>query len=559
MASKLPLIIFLIISLFFLVPLAFMIYGSTVPVFKSTQYTLKFLIQAFTAKNTPTLLINTLEYGGGGALLGVLLATVYAWLMERTDVPAKKFLRLLPILPLTLPLLVKGFAWIFLFSPRIGLVNLSLESALGLANPPFNIFSMAGMIFAWGVGGIPLAYLMIEPAFRSIDPSLEEASRAGGAGALRTLFRVTLPIISPAIVTAFLLLFIAGVENFDYPFILGTEVGINTFATEVYDLVDIFHDTSLASAYSIIFLIITLVLISFYLYSVRKSFRFIVVTGKATQPTLFRLGRKRWLGLAICLGIMTFAFILPAGMIVLMSLVPFYTVGGATSPFAHLTLENYVKAFQVQDFQLAVINSFELSFAAAVLTTIIATVMSYTLIKSKTIGKKVLDYLASLPLAFPGIVYAIGLIWTFLTIPGLGYIYGTNWILLFSLIIIWLPYAIRIVSTSLIQIADEMEEASSVLGGSWLRTFTRVTMPLLRNGMVNSFIYVMVDSFRELGAVVLLSNASSILLIVLILNLFETTASSLPVVAALSTLMTLMLAATIIVTRLVTRSRRPRR
>lgn len=540
-------------------PLAFMINGGFVPVFKSTHYTLKYVIQALTAKNTPTLLVNTLEYGAGGAALGVVLAVIYAWFMERTDVPGKKFLRLLPVLPLTLPLLVKGFAWIFLFSPTIGLINLTFEKYLGLANAPFNIFSMAGMIFAWGVGGVPLAYLMIEPAFRSIDPSLEEASRAGGAGALRTLFRVTIPIITPAIVSAFLLLFIAGVENFDYPFILGQRGGIFTFATQVYNLIEIFHNFSLASAYSLVFLVITLVLITFYLWSVRKSFRFIVVTGKATQQTLFRLGWRRWLGLAICLGIMVFAFILPAGMIVLMSLVPFYTVGGATNPFAHLTLANYVKAFQVPSFQLAVINSFELSFAAAILTTIVATIMSYTLVKSKTHGKRILDYLASLPLAFPGVVYAIGLIWTFLTIPGLGYVYGTNWILLFALMIVWLPYSIRIVSTSLIQIADEMEEASSVLGGSWMRTFTRVTMPLLRSGIVNSFIYVMVDSFRELGAVVLLSNASSILLIVLILNIYEQTASALPVVAALSTLMTLMLAATIIVTRVLTRSRRPQR
>lgn len=536
-----------------------MVYGSFVPVFKSTHFTLKYVIEALTAKNTLTLLSNTLEYGAGGAALGVALATLYAWFMERTDVPGKRFLKLLPILPLTLPLLVKGFAWIFLFSPTIGLVNLTLEKYLGLASAPFNIFSMAGMIFAWGVGGVPLAYLMIEPAFRSIDPSLEEASRAGGAGALRTLSRVTLPIITPAIASAFLLLFIAGVENFDYPFILGERGGIFTFATQVYNEVDIFHNTSLASAYSIIFLIITLILISFYLLSIRRSFRFIVVTGKATQPTVFRLGKRRWLGLAICLTILVFAFILPAGMIVLMSLVPFYTVGGATSPFAHLTLENYVKAIHVPSFQLAVVNSFELSLAAAILTTLVATVMSYTLVKSKTHGKKILEYLASLPLAFPGIVYAIGLIWTFLTVPGLGYIYGTNWILLFSLMIIWLPYSIRIVSTSLMQIADEMEEASNVLGAGWIRTFGRVTIPLLRGGIVNSFIYVMVDSFRELGAIVLLSNASSILLIVLILNIFEQTASALPVVSALSTIMTLMLAGTIIVTRLVTWKRTPQR
>src|SRR5579875_2312209 len=236
--------IFLAISVFFLIPLLFMLYGSFVPSFKSTAYTLNYIIQAFTSKTTPTLLMNTLAYGAGGAALGVTLGTIYAWFMERTDVPGKRFLRLLPILPLTLPLLVKGFAWIFLFSPNVGLVNIWLEQYLGFQSPPFNIFTIWGMIYAWGVGGIPLAYLMIEAAVKSIDPSLEEASRAAGAGTFRTLFRVTLPLVAPAILTAFLLLFIVGVENFDYPFILGERGGIFTFATEVYNLVEIFHNIS---------------------------------------------------------------------------------------------------------------------------------------------------------------------------------------------------------------------------------------------------------------------------------------------------------------------------
>ncbi len=555
MATKLPLAIFLIIAILFLIPLLFMLYGSIVPTFKSTEYTLGFIESAFTNSRTPSLLINTLEYGGGGAALGVVLGTMYAWFMERTDVPGKKFLRLLPILPLTLPLLVKGFAWIFLFSPNVGLVNIWLEQYLGFQSPPFNIFTIWGMIYAWGVGGIPLAYLMIEAAFKSIDPSLEEASRAAGAGTFRTLFRVTLPLVAPAILTAFLLLFIVGVENFDYPFILGERGGIFTFATEVYNLVEIFHNISLAAAYSIIFLIITLILISFYLYSIRRSFRFITVTGKATHPTIFRLYKWKWIGLAICLATMVFAFILPFGMIVAMSLVSFYTVAPGVNPFAHLTLVNYFKAFQVPAFQLAVFNSFELSFATAILTTLLGTIMAYALVKGKTRGKRILEYLGSLPLAFPGVVYAIGLIWTFLTIPLFSFLYATNWIMLLALIIIWLPYSIRFVSTSLVQISEELEEAASITGSTWLRTFPRITMPLLKGGIVNSFIYVMVNSFRELGAVVLLSNASSILLIVLILNLFEQTASALPVVAALSTLMTFMLAATIIVTRMVTRSK----
>ncbi|MGI0079564.1 MAG: ABC transporter permease subunit, partial [Nitrososphaerales archaeon] len=161
------------------------------PQFKSVEYSAKYIIQTFTATNTPSLVINTLEYGGGGAALGLVLGTIFAWFMERTDIPAKKFLRLLPVLPLTLPLVVKGFAWISLFSPYIGLVNVFLESTFHLTRPPLNIYSMAGMIFAFGVGGIPIAYLLMEGAFHAIDPSLEEASRASGAGTFRTLFKVT--------------------------------------------------------------------------------------------------------------------------------------------------------------------------------------------------------------------------------------------------------------------------------------------------------------------------------------------------------------------------------
>jgi iron(III) transport system permease protein len=525
-----------------------MLYGSTVPQFKSTEYTLSYITNVFTSKTTVSLIVNTLEYGGGGAALGLVLGTIFAWFMERTDVPAKKFLRLLPVLPLTLPLVVKGFAWISLFSPYIGLVNIFLEQTFALKSAPLNIYSMAGMIFAFGVGGIPLAYLLMEAAFHAIDPSLEEASRASGAGTFRTLFRVTLPMISPQLLTAFLLLFIIGIENFDYPFLFGEQGSIFTLATQVYNEVNIYRSFTYASAYSLIFMIITFIMISIYLWSVRRAFRFVVVTGKAAQQTIFRLGKWRWGGLAICLGMMFFAFILPMTMIVLISFVPYYTVGGATGPFAVLNLNNYYQMFSLSLFQVSILNSFEVSFEAAVITTLIATVMSYVLVKGKTRFKRILEYIAAVPLAFPGIVYSIGLIWTFVSIPFLGSLYGSIYVMLWAMVIIWLPYSIRFVSSSLVQISDELEEAASVMGSGWLRTFPRIVAPLLKSGIVNSFIYVFADSFRELGAVVLLSTGNTVLMITYIIDLYENHASALPLVCAMSVMMTLILGASILAT-----------
>ncbi len=487
-------------------------------------------------------------------MLAISLGGTFAWFMERTDIPGKKVLSYLPILSLTLPLAVKGFAWIFLFHPRIGLVNIALENIFHLSGPPFDIYSMAGMIFAWGTGGIPLSYLLIQTALRSMDPSLEEASRAAGNGMLTTVRKVVVPVIAPAILSAYLLLTIMGTENFDYPFLLGTPAGINTLATKMYALVETRLQVSSAAAYGILYVIITFVLIGVYVWTVRKSFRFVVVTGKAARLSFFKLGGWRWPAFAFCTIVLLLSFGLQIFMVVLVSLVPYYTVGGGYNPFAVLTLDNYSKALQITGFWLSVANSFELSAAAAIISTLLASVMAYAMIKGKTRGRRVLEFMSTLPLAFPRILYAIGLIWTAFLVPGMVFLYGTTWIMLIALVVVWLPFSIRYVSSSLVQISNELEEASAVSGSGWGRTFRKVTIPLLKDGMVNSFIYVFVNSFRELGAVVILSNASTIVMIVLLLNLFEQQAGAYPIVAAMSVMMVLMLTASIVVTRLVTRT-----
>ena len=554
MANKLPMAIFLAISVFFILPIFFLVRGSISTSFKGEAFTLTFLIQALTSRNLWSLLTNTLEYGLISAAIAVGLATIYAWLMARTDTPGKTFLRLLPLFPLTIPQVVKAFAWIFLFSPKIGLVNSSLESIFGITTPLFNIFSMTGLIFANAAGGIPLAYLMIEASLQSMDPSLEDASRATGAGALRTFGRVVIPILRPAIIAVFLLEALIGVESFDYPFIIGRNQ-IPTLATQVYNLVNVSGNFGLAAATSDIYLIITIALIGLYLYYIRKSFRFVTVTGKATVQTLFKLGKWKWAGFAFCVGAMLVSFILPIGILVAVSLVPHYTVAPGYNTFGVLTLVNYVNAFKVSLFWTATANSFVLSIGTAVIATLIATVMGYVLVKGRSRFTGVLQYFSLLPLAFPGVVLSIGLIWTFLSIPGLSGLYGTVYVVLIALVVVWLPYSIRFMSNSLVQISDELEEAATVSGSSWIRKFTKVTFPLLKNGVRNSLVYIMSDSFRELGAVVLLTNSSSLTLTVLILDLYQNTAGAFPVISALSIIMVLFISILIIIPRILIREK----
>jgi iron(III) transport system permease protein len=550
MATKIPVSIFLGMTIFLVLPIVFLLYGSITPNFRSTHYTLSYLIQAFTSPRTSVLVESTLVYAIGTIVLAVLLSAPYAWLVVRTNIPARRFLRILAIFPLVLPSLVAAFAWVFLLSPRIGLINLALEWITGSTTAPINVFSLEGMIFVTAVGATPFTYLMIESALQAMDPALEEESQVCGAGILRTLRLVTFPIMAPTILASALLgiLFVVGV--FEYPFILGASEHIANLATQVYLLVDVTAQYSLAAAYGLIYLLLTIILISLYLFAVRRSYRFVTVTGKGSAQTLFQLGKWKWLAFAFCAAIVVIAFFLPFGTLVVVSLVHFYTIAPGVGPFSSgLTLQNFVNAFKTYTFRESVFNSFELSAAAAIVSTLLGSVMAYALIKGKTRGKAVLSYISNLPLAFPGIVYSIGLIWMFLVLPGISDFYGTIWIMLLALIVVWLPYTIRFAANNLIQVSDELEESASVVGSRWSRTFPTIILPLIRAGVVSSFLYMFVDTFKEIGAVILLTAPSSVLLSTLILTIYESSGGTLPTVAAMSVIMCLMLMGSIVVIR----------
>jgi iron(III) transport system permease protein len=542
-SAQIPIILSFLFLIVFIIPIFYLVYGSTFFHFYQGAPTLtwqNFLQLTFSA-TTGSLLINTMVFAIGGAVMATILAFIYAWIIIRTDVPGKRVWELLPILPLTMPLLVKAFAWMYLFSPQNGIMNILFNNLTGLGSI-FNIFSMPGLIFAIGTGGIPIAYLTIEAAVKSLNPALEEASRVAGNGILKTLFRVTIPVLLPAIFSSFLLLLIIGMTNFDYPYMLGRYAGIDTLASQVFLVTHEFQPPRYGDAviYSVIFIVITLAVVFIYIYATRQAYKFVVVTGKAPRETLHRLRRWKYVALLVLFFIMFFAFLLPFSTLVLMSFTPFLTTVGGIH--LYFTTANYINAINLPGFSTAMTNTIFLGLISGIVGTLLAALMAYASLKSKVRGAKLVDVITSVPMAFPGIVYGLAIFWTFLLLPGVSsVIYGTIWPLVIALVFIRLPYSVRMVSSSLIQISDELEESSRVSGASWGRTFYKIVLPLMRRGMVNSFVYTFVNSLREVGAVVFLATGNSIVIMTLLLQLQSQNALSLNLLAATSVILSVFI------------------
>jgi iron(III) transport system permease protein len=487
---------------------------------------------------TRALIINTLEFSIVSAALTTLLATTYAWFVARTDVPGKRVLELLPILGLSVPLLFKAFSWTFMLNQNSGIINSLLKLALGSGAPVLNIQSMAGLIFVQSFTNVPIVYLLTLPAMKSFDSSLEEASRISGKGVLSTYGRITLPILRPAVLSAFLLAVIGGVGAFEFPFILGTPGGLHFLSTEVYYYAQQRVPPSYGSAgyVSVIYAAVTITCVTAFIWSTRKAFQFQVVTGKSAGAHLQRLGSYRYLATLICFVILLFEFLLPFGGLVLMSIA---TVYASNLNSIHVNFPTfYANALSIPLLFNSLRTTITFGLIAATLATIIGSLLSYSALRSKTKGARSADYISAIPLAFPGVIYGVALFWTFLLVPGMNLIYGTIWPLVISLVFIRLPFSTRIVSGNMVQISNELEEASQVSGARFTRTFTRILMPLIKEGLFNSFVYTLVDSMRELGGVVILATAATPTFTTLLLQYYNEKSSQIGTVAAASVIFT---------------------
>lgn len=499
--------------------------------------TLQNYLAAYASPYTYSTFRNSLVFASGSAVLAFALGTTLAWLVERTNTPLRLVFIPIAVVPLILPGVLESIAWIFLLSPKFGYLNVALMSLLGLESAPFNVFSIGGMIWVQAVGQVPLAFLMMVAAFKSMDPSLEESAMMSGAGTWQTLRRVTLRLLMPTSASVLLILLVRSLEAFEIPALIGIPARIFVYTSEIFLAYNEYPpDYGRGAALAIGLLLLSAAGVWLYTRGTRESERFQTVTGKAFRPRQFDLGLWRWAGFGFLALYFVVVVLLPFLVLLWASFLPFFATPNLQA-LKLLSFDNYNYLFQFAPFSSAMKNSIILAFLSGSVAMLLTSLIAWIVYKSRLPGAWTLDFLAFLPVAVPGIVLGMALILLYVAFP--LPIYGTIWLLLIAYVTKYLPYGMRAASGSIIQVHRELEEAAAASGASWWQTFKRVTLPLLRPGFVAGWIYIFIVSFREFSTSILLATGDSRVLSILLFTMFEQ--GQVTVVAAIGVVMILTL------------------
>ena len=522
------------------VPLVMLLYGSirSAPIGEpGATYTIQNYVKAYFDKEFYFLLLNSIYYGLGTCTLTFLIGTFLAWVSERTNTPLKKLFVVMSLIPFIIPGILSTISWILLLSPKIGLINLVVKDFLGLESAPFNIYTMWGMIWAESIHLYPLVFLLMSAAFRNMDTSLEEAALTAGSSTFSTFCRVTLPLMRPAMFSVLLINFIRGIEAFEVPALIGVPAKISVFTTKIFLAIHQFpSDFGLAGAYAVTLLVISTTGVLIYGRITRREERYATVTGKGYRPRVIELGVWKYLTLGVSFLIFFLAVILPVFVLLWSSFIPYYGVP-SRELMEKMTWANYQYILNYPLALTAFKNSFYLSVGSATLVMLLTSLIAWITVKTKLPGRALLDNMTFIPIAMPGIVLGVSLIWVYLTLP--IPIYGTIWVLLLAYITKFMPYGIRAASASMIQINKELEEASLTAGGTWFQTFRKVILPLLMPGFTAGWIYISIIALRELSTSILLYSYNSTVLSIMAFDLWE--GGQYTYVCALGVLMVLLL------------------
>ena len=461
----------------------------------------------------------TLVFALGSGALAFLIGTVLAWLCERTNMPFKSLFFALTLARMMIPGVIGTIAWIFLLGPRNGMVNRLFMQTFGLQEAPLDIFTIQGMIFVEGLALTPLSFLLMGAAFRSMDPSLEESATMSGSGTLTTLRRVTLRLALPAALSVILIMAIRGLESFEVPALIGIPSGIYTFISVIYIAVRAYpQDYGVAGALSMLVMAISILGITLYGKVTSRAERYSTVTGKGFRPRVIDLGAWRWITAAACLLFFLATLGLPLFVLLWASLFKFYSIP-SWQALSQATLNNYAEVLTWSAVQRAIVNTIFVALATTAIVMALTSVMAWLVVKTTVPGRAILDNLATLPIIFPGLIVGLALIWTYLVLP--IPVYGTIWIIVVSFVTRFMPYGMRSCCTSMIQIHRELEEASLASGATWLQTFVRVFLPLLRPGLLAGGVYVALLSIRELSSAILLWSPGSEVLSIQVWEMWE--------------------------------------
>jgi len=485
---------------------------------------LKNYSDVFTDPFTYRVLVNTLVFSTVALLVSMAFGLPAAWLVERTDLPAKSLIYTL----MTIGLLVPGFAdamgWLFLTHPRIGLLNIWLASSFGFTGPVLNIASVAGMGWVQGLSTAPVAFIMNAAVFRAADPSLEDAAQMAGARPFAVAWSITLRLAWPGILAAGIYIFTIGFAAFDVPAIIGWSNRIFTFST--YLLVQLSPNGGIpeyghASALSSVVIVLAVVFIWWYGRIQRQGHRYRVVTGKSYRPRLVPLGRHAASAWAFLAGYFLLSKLIPILVLTWAALLPYFQLP-SSQVFALLSIANF-RELPWEIVREGAANTAILMVVAPTVTLALCLAFSWIVVRSKIPGRDIFDGIAFLPHAVPNIVFCVGLLLLVLFVmPGADMLYGTIWILAIAFVIARLSYGTRITNSALIQIHPDLEEAGQMSGASPGAIIARVLLPLLVPALVNAWAWIALLCYRELTLAVLLTTRDNITLPVVVWSIWLT-------------------------------------
>jgi iron(III) transport system permease protein len=481
-------------------------------------FTLDKYIKSYTDPALIEIIVNTILFIIGSALVATSLALFLAYLNTRTNIPFKVLFQIISIVPMMVPHILFAVSWALLLNPSNGLINLLLKQIFNLQHSPFNIYSLPGMILVEGLLDLPVAYLIIAPAMSSFDVSLEESSKVCGGSNLRTLCKITLPVLRPAILASITLVAIRSLESFAVPSALGMPGRIYLLSTHIYRIIatGFAADYGMAAAVGMSALAASITLIVIYRHLTSESEKYVTISSRGYRPALIDLHGAK-IPLFIIVALLSFVLIvLPVLVLLYTSFVP-YSMVPSLKAFGMMSWKHWIAVLKDPISLLSLKNSLFLGMVGATLGVILTLFVSYTIVKLRTTASGILESLSFLSFSFPGIVIGVGFMWFFVRTP----LYATIGSLLIGYIATYLPYGIRPLTSAFVQIHRDLEESSRVCGGGMLYTLRRIIVPLLIPGIVSAWILMATMFVRELSVSVVLSRPGNEVLAVQILRFAE--------------------------------------
>ena len=497
------LVVVAFLVIFEVIPLSYLLIRSLFP---KGSFSLDSFKRVYTYDLNWTALINTLVISGLTTLFGVILAFPLAFLVGRTDMYGKKFFRTLFVTTYMVPPYVGAMAWLRLLNPNAGVLNKFLMQIFNLSKAPFNIYTVGGIVWVLTCFYYPYAFITISRAMEKMDPSLEEASKISGASPIKTLMTITIPMMTPSIIAAGLLVFVASASAFGIPSIIGAPGQIYTVTTRIIDFVHIGSEEGLNDAMVLAVFLMAIANIVLYVTTfVIGKRQYITMSGKSTRPNIVELGKWR---MPITVIISIFSFFVVILPFVTVALTSFTVNMGKPIGLSNMSMSAWNKVFSRASILSSTKNSIIAGLAAAFFGIVISCIMAYLLQRTNVKGKRIPDFLITLGSGTPSVTIALALI---ISMSGKFKIniYNTLTIMIIAYMIKYMLMGMRTVVSAMSQVHPSLEEAAQISGANWLRMLKDVTVPLIGASIVAGFFLIFMPSFYELTMSTLLYSSNT--------------------------------------------------